>query len=523
MRFKARQILRRAIVLAVLATLWVGGMALYRADHHRRHPQDPINGFLISPYLQIGDNPKLAARESAEVLWHTFDIDDASTGEGAWSVELQTPGETPPSWRRTSTDPVFRRVAIPGIVPHRVYRTPLRDLTPGAPFTYRVVRGEKTRFEATGHARPGPGGTSRAVIVGDFGNGSSAEARVADRTWRMNPDYLVFTGDLVYWRGRIFEYERQFFPYLNASAASPHVGAPLLRSFLTLAAPGNHDLMTRDLVADPDAQAFFYYWSMPLNGPVTDADAPGSPNVKGSLTQLEKFREASGAAYPRMANFSADVGDVHWTVIDLNAYVDWTDPALLAWLEADLAAARSKPWRLVAGHHPGFQSGNAHRHEQQMRQLAPIFERNGVAIVFAGHVHNYQRTRPLRFNPRRRPDGKFTDGLGKVEGDFQIDRSYDGLNLTVPQGVIYVVTGAGGASLHNTDRLDQEANRNDFTIKFISGRYGLTVMDVSPNELKLVQISESGETLDAFNIRRAVVPAVAGSSTNLRRIDETQK
>ena len=38
------------------------------------------------------------------------------------------------------------------------------------------------------------------------------------------------------------------------------------------------------------------------------------------------FTEAAGEAYPRMTNFSFDYGNAHWTVIDSNPYVDWTDP-----------------------------------------------------------------------------------------------------------------------------------------------------------------------------------------------------
>ena len=101
-----------------------------------------------------------------------------------------------------------------------------------------------------------------------------------------------------------------------------------------------------------------------------------------------------------MANFSFDYGDAHWTVLDSNPYVDWTDPDLRGWVERDLAAAQDATWRFVAFHHPPFNSSQAHFGDQRMRVLADVFEAGRVDIVWSGHVHNYQRTYPAHL-PRR--------------------------------------------------------------------------------------------------------------------------
>ena len=37
-----------------------------------------------------------------------------------------------------------------------------------------------------------------------------------------------------------------------------------------------------------------------------------------------------------MANFSFDYGNAHWTVLDANATVDWTDRELQEWVAKDL-------------------------------------------------------------------------------------------------------------------------------------------------------------------------------------------
>jgi hypothetical protein len=126
-----------------------------------------------------------------------------------------------------------------------------------------------------------------------------------------------------------------------------------------------------------------------------------------------------GDTYPRMANFSFDYGNAHWTVLDSNPYVDWTNPELRGWAERDLAAARERTWRFVAFHHPGFNSSKAHLNDQQMRLLADVFEAGGVDVVFSGHVQNYQRTYPLRFTPEK--DKKRQAGSRPEQGPRPLD------------------------------------------------------------------------------------------------------
>ena len=113
-----------------------------------------------------------------------------------------------------------------------------------------------------------------------------------------------------------------------------------------------------------------------------------------------------------MANFSFDYGNAHWTVLDANPYVDWTDRELQAWVERDLASAKNATWRFVALHQPGFNSARKHFDEQNMRRLTEVFEAGGVDIVFCGHVHNYQRSYPLRFVAERGQRRQVQPGQG---------------------------------------------------------------------------------------------------------------
>ena len=100
---------------------------------------------------------------------------------------------------------------------------------------------------------------------------------------------------------------------------------PLLRSIPFVVALGNHDADTRDLDKYPDALAYYLFWDQPLNGPVGTEGGAFTPVLKGSAANKKAFTEAAGERYPTMSNYSFNYGNSHWTIIDADTYVDWTD------------------------------------------------------------------------------------------------------------------------------------------------------------------------------------------------------
>lgn len=483
------------------AAVAVGGLALTRGGRGgpstaatATTPAPANQAFRVKPYLQPGDDPG-----GLVVMWQTDDRD------ADWSVEL-APGAGPkasagpPSWRRVD-------VGDPVVAPFRLFRAALGGLTPGGRFTYRVRRGGQDVFEAIGRAGPRAGSAQRFAVFGDGAAGTGGQRAVAYQTYRAEPDYVMITGDVVYDRGRISEYLGRFFPAYNADDASPAAGAPLLRTTPVYAAPGNHDLIVADLDQYPDGLGFFYYWDQPRNGPSLRPGGPDTPRLKGSEARRRAFLEAAGASFPRGGSFSFDRGRVHWTVLDSNTYADWTGPELRAWLEADLAspAARQADWRFVAYHHPGFSSSKAHKDDQRMRLVAPVLERGKVDLVFAGHVHNYQRSRPLRFVPGPPPPdakGHPYGPDGQVPGTWTLDGRFDGVNQTRPDGVIHIVTGGGGAKLYDGNQTDNPSTWQTFTARFVSDVHSVTVVDVTPAALAVRQVDEHGREIDRFVVTR---------------------
>jgi hypothetical protein len=268
-----------------------------------------------------------------------------------------------------------------------------------------------------------------------------------------------------------------------------------LRNYLWFVAPGNHDLGSTGVNAnllssdtDPpysgsagagDALAYFNDLYYPLNG-LAGYDVQetwtGNTSVANGLlfSYLEQnytspaaiaaFRAStavnSGQSVKRqvdtMTNYSFDEGNVHFLVLDANPHLfggvlpsgtasSAAPPvfppyptALGNWVINDLDSSK-QTWKIVLFHQPSFSSGDATIVNNQMRAVAKILEDHGVNMVFNGHEHNYQRTYPIRATAKTSLQPSSTGGPA-----VYIDTAYNGTTDTVPDGVLYIVEGAGG-------------------------------------------------------------------------------
>jgi hypothetical protein len=450
------------------------------------------NPFLQKPYLQLGDRPRNLDREGVTVLWHAPDQD------GNWSAEVRSEGES--SWRQSGA-PQVRRIDVRGVQPHRVYSAELTGLAPGRKFTYRILMDGKPVFEASATARRPAGQPHTLAVMGDIAQDSDGQRAIAWQLAQAKPEYLVQVGDIVYARGLVSEYYKKYFPAMNADEPQASKGGPILRSMVSLGIPGNHDMSAKmDLGAQPEALAYFYYLSMPLNGPLSRSAEGNYPELKGGDDVMKAFY-AAAPGFPQMAMYSFDYGDAHWTMLDSNSYVDWTEPKLREWVRNDLRSAKGAKWRFVGLHHPPFQSSRNHFGDQWMRVLADIFQEEGVDIVFSGHVHNYQRTHPLKFTIKPE-DAQSPMKRGKIDGTWTLDKNYDGAAKTRPDGIIWIVTGAGGAGLYNKEQEGDRQSWQEFTLRFVSTIHSFTLVDVSPDRVTVRQVDANGKEIDRFALTR---------------------
>ena len=155
---------------------------------------------------------------------------------------------------------------------------------------------------------------------------------------------------------------------------------------------------------------------------------------------------------------------------------------------------------------PAFQTAVKEYKAQQLRLLAPVFQRTGVDVVFSGHTHNYQRTYPLKFEPHGTNDPMNPTW---VNGEFVIDKRFDGVTNQRPDGIVNVVSGGGGATLFDTQlhghpvlENHNPANWVPYTIQLVADRHSFSDVTVTPDHFTLRQIDDSGREIDRFEIRK---------------------
>ncbi len=311
-----------------------------------------------------------------------------------------------------------------------------------------------------------------------------------------SPDIIVNTGDNVYTYGSEDSYRDFFFPVYNSDQDSNESGAPILRHKLYFHVDGNHDLgstgVNANLLASDsaplfsgnigggDALVFFTDFYFPQNGPqgydiqyAWNGDTPSATGLLFSYLEknytspaaLQAFRDSTivdtgtgpKSQIDHQSNYSFDYGNAHFLYLDANPHLfndnlpssnafNAAPPVFTAypsglkeWIINDLDSSKQL-WKIVVYHQPAFTSGDATIVNNQMRAVAKLLEDHGVSLVFNGHDHNYQRSLPMRATSRTAGPVSTTAGTPAV----YVDSLFDGVTHTVPDGVLYLVEGAGG-------------------------------------------------------------------------------
>ncbi len=450
---------------------------------------------LVPPYLQPGNSSNLS-NEQKILIWQT----DSIPGHFKVEVSLAKPGE-------------IKTIAKTSVVQLKLknkttflYRATLPKLKFDSEYSYTISLNGQPMAEASFTSRTKEK-TTRFAVFGDCGAGTPQQAKIAYQIYQQKPQFVLVTGDNVYRSGLENEYRKNFFPYYTAKEADTLKGAPIMQTIPFYMLLGNHDVFGADLDKTPDGLAYFYYNDLPLNGP----HPKGMVTVKGNESLVKAFKSANGARFPRMSNFSFDYGNVHIVCLDANSYANPVDPTLVEWLSNDLKNTKAD-WKIVSYHHPGFNSSKAHYDYQYMRLLSPVLEQLGVDLVLTGHVHNYQRTLPLTFDPKLDSTGTHyaISPEGRVDGKFTLDQSFDGIINTKPKGIIYIVTGAGGAPLYDLSlsgkpelwKHDPQQNWVPFTTKIVSDIHSFSMIETNGKKLILKQLDAKGVAFDEITITK---------------------
>jgi predicted phosphodiesterase len=171
--------------------------------------------------------------------------------------------------------------------------------------------------------------------------------------------------------------------------------------------------------------------------------------------------------------YSFDYGNAHFVVLNNYFSMNTVGSLQYNWLAADLAAS-TQFWKFVFFHVPAYASNSQqqpHDDAKTVQNLVPLFEQYGVDLVFSGHWHYYERMKPL---------------LGGQVSTIEAG------------GVVYLVTGGGGAGLAGVGT----GTLNPRTAAKVQ-KFHLTMMDVNGCSLQLSavqKVSGSADTFDASDI-----------------------
>ncbi|HYV36548.1 MAG TPA: metallophosphoesterase [Gemmataceae bacterium] len=467
---------------------------------------------VVQPYIQPGDGRLLTGSDVKAVCWWTdqqpgdFIVEYQMPGSGVRSVK---PARVTLDFAALKTAPKLDAELKGEKVPqpkeqdqhYFKYTAYLEALPFNTDVKYHVKLGNNVIRAATFRTRATADKSVRCIMVGDMAYGMAQEKTIAYQIGMQKPDFLVALGDIVYPSGRLNQYMNHYWStYNNVTQPSAKTGAPLMATIPFYPLLGNHDVSAK-LPAVPDALAAYYVFCPPKGGP---GEGPWVTQLGKDTAVAAKFRAATADSYPNLDAYSFDYGPAHIVVLNVNKGMATDAPAFRQWLRDDLMATKAT-WKIVCYHMPAFHSSTNHYTDQQVRPLQPLFEECSVDLTFAGHVHNYQRTVPLKFAT----DG-VKDKKGKVNGKFTLDTAFDGVKNTRANGVIHVVAGGGGARLYGPAidktapkiKKDHGDNYADYTAKMIVEEHSFVVLDLAPGRLDLRAIGLMGTELDRITITK---------------------
>ena len=259
------------------------------------------------------------------------------------------------------------------------------------------------------------------AVIGDTGTGDEAQLSVASQMVRQREktpfEFVIMLGDNIYERGEEKYIKPRFEePYKELLEAGVKFYASL----------GNHDI---------------------IRGVQFQTNYPNF-NMEGR--RYYNFVKGPAENYENLLEFFA---------LDSNEMT----PEQLKWLDVSLSASKAR-WKIAFSHHSIYSSARMHSQYTKLRaQLEPLYIKHGVAAVFAGHSHCYERVKPQK-------------------------------------GVHYFTQGASGEIKRKT--LDRT------TPYFAAGedeKNSFLIVQAGDSDLKVEAIGADGSLIDSYAIKRATL------------------
>ena len=254
---------------------------------------------------------------------------------------------------------------------------------------------------------PNKDNSVRFVVIGDTGTGSSKQHELAQVLMRYRQsfpfEFVLMMGDNMYGGEKTRDYKKKFEDVYRAL---------LDQKVKFYAALGNHD---------ESNQRFYEFF-----------------NMDGQ--EYYQFKKGNVSFYSLNSNYM--------------------DKRQINWLNEKLARDTSE-WKVAFFHHPPYSSGGAHGSDTKLREIVePIFLKNRVNVVFAGHEHFYERIKPQK-------------------------------------GIYYFISGSGGKL-----RKGDVKKGSPLTDKAFDRDMSFMLVEVADDQMHFQVISRTGQTVDSGVIAR---------------------
>lgn len=343
-----------------------------------------------------------------------------------------------PTFRYWTDDADTVTVALPE--EGRDHTVEMSGLAPLTAYTYQISLGD-TAWSRTAQFRtfPRPGAKEPFTFLafGDSGSLNAGQLALAEHLNQEDALLAIHMGDLAYPDGTPLEYTRNHFA----------VYAPFLKRAPLFPSPGDHDWRT-DL-GEVYAETFTAPDGRESGSPFYYAFTVG--NVR-FLSLDSKDDEDHARAYGYLGNPASDQ---------------------YQWLLLELSAARADPgidWIIAYFHHAPYSAssgfGGHGSHLPTRRALSPLMDGYRVPLVFNGHDHDYQRSRPIR-------------------GNRLVDPG---------EGTVYVVTGGAGA------RFTFRGTGADWFTAYSDQIVHYVRVTVDHYDLRMEAVDERGRVFDAYRM-----------------------
>jgi hypothetical protein len=305
----------------------------------------------------------------------------------------------------------------PQIHLHEVH---LCGLDPDTEYTYRVggVAEDGTEYwstEATFKTAPADNSEITVAVLGDTRDGYDVWADLMTQAKSHAVDIVLFSGDAV----TLGQLQSEWDAFFDG-------GGDMLRSAPIISAHGNHDNNSSNfyaqLVMPGDEENFAFDY-----GPMHVAVLNDTPIDEGTIAgEAREFLDAT-------------MGDT------------------------------TKPWKFAMHHKPIYSASVKHGGDPELLlEWAPVIDSHAVDMVFAGHDHNYERSKPMR-------------------GDEP--------QASAADGTIYVVAGGAGASLYD--------NGSDRWTEVSAKSSCMMIMNLSDTLADATVYDDNEAVIDTFSIDKS--------------------